>query len=96
MLFISVYSRYVPLNYILFFSSQWSGSFQLCCMWQMYQKKVLKVVGVVNQVSNMGEVQFYAFKMQIYPRQFLCQKFKLIGQILTKLLPCVPIGILGR
>ena len=42
MLFISIYSRYVPLNYILFFSSQGSGSFQLCCMSQMYQKKSFK------------------------------------------------------
>ena len=42
MLFISVYSRYVPLNYILFFSSQLSGSFQLCCMSQLYQKKSFK------------------------------------------------------
>ncbi len=43
-------------------------------------KKVSKVIGVVNQVTNRGEEQFYAFKVQIFPRQFWLQKFKLIGQ----------------
>ena len=79
MLFISIYSGYTPKLYLP----------------QMYQTKtVSKVLGVVNQVSNMGKAKFYTFKMQIYPRQFWCQKFKLIGQILTKLWPYVPIGTL--
>jgi len=29
-------------------------------------KKVAKVIGVVNHVTNRGEVQFYAFNMQIF------------------------------
>ena len=68
MLFISVCSRYTPkLHLILQFSVKWLISIMLNTK-NVSGKKVLKVPGVVNQVTKMGEVQCYAFKVQIYLR----------------------------
>ena len=79
MLFIPVYSRYTPKLYlILQLSVKWLISVMLNAR-NVSGKKVSKVPGVVNQVTKRGEVQFYAFKVQIYLRQLLCQKIKLIG-----------------
>ena len=45
-------------------------------------RKVSKVIGVVNQVTNGGGgggggggFNFMLLKMQIFPKQFRCQKF---------------------
>ena len=79
MLFISLYSRYTPKLYIILqLSVKWLILVMLNAT-NVSGKKVSKVPGVVNQVTKRGEVQFYAFKVQIYPRQILGQKIKLIG-----------------
>ncbi len=44
-------------------------------------KKVAKVIGVVNHVTNRGEVQFNALNMQIFLRQMWCQKCIIINKL---------------
>lgn len=47
-----------------------SDLFQLCCIPPTYHERVSVVISVVSQVTKTGEVQFYAFKMQSFPRHF--------------------------
>ena len=87
MLFISVYSRYVPLNYILFFSALSEvAHFSYVVCHRCIRKKVSKVLGVVNQVSNMGEVQFMPLKCRSTEDNF-CAKNSInwanIDQVIT-------------
>ena len=59
------------------------------------QEKVVKVVGVVNQVSYRGGTWFYAWKRQICLRPFCCPNFIQIDQILRMKWHLVPYGTFG-